>query len=183
MQRVKVPNLKLVKVDKKSVWGALVYFTRDEQQLHRVRLSINDDVIIEPETDSDLPILNYSIKDIYSNNRAPPKVQGVVNSITTKHIAIIVKTTRFLNQSYPKYRLRKVTDGVTYDRLKKALTDLEQPSPTYHQCNLDHIYFGETPVPETKPPKNVTFFNAKLDQTQKDAVRFALAQEKLCNIF
>lgn len=186
LERVKVVGLKLEKSERSVGWGNLLYFSSpgNDRQLHRVKLSVNDDVLIEIEKeDKDEPLLNYSIRDIYSNTRADVKIQGVIFSLSTKYIVVTVRPNLKFDTDSKTFTIRKVADSVTFDRLRKALLDLQEPSQTYHGCNLDHIFFKEAPIPEPGRLGNITFYNKNLDASQREAVRFALAQEKLCLIY
>ncbi|XP_074601679.1 DNA-binding protein SMUBP-2-like isoform X2 [Brevipalpus obovatus] len=111
-------------------------------------------------------------------------VCGVVTKISREDISILVHEGHDLDIS-PEltYMLQKEPDGVSYGRLKRTLQALTYPSEPDSRRNLDKIFFGEIPVPPEVPSGDLEFFNNNLDNSQKNAVKFALAQEKVALIF
>ncbi|XP_071796119.1 DNA-binding protein SMUBP-2-like [Asterias amurensis] len=89
------------------------------------------------------------------------------------------------------YRLTKLANDVTYRRLKKALQSLDSytTGPASHVID---VLFGEADVrPQTRPDQPTSdqtgssdfqLFNENLDQSQQDAMTFALSQRDVAVI-
>nr|XP_046251384.1 DNA-binding protein SMUBP-2 isoform X2 [Scatophagus argus] len=79
------------------------------------------------------------------------------------------------------YNLLKLANDVTYKRMKKSLNELNG----YHSGpagNLINVLFGITKPSSQSQPNEVEFFNSHLDESQKEAVSFALSQRELAVI-
>uniref|UniRef100_UPI0037E7F8DB DNA-binding protein SMUBP-2 n=1 Tax=Semicossyphus pulcher TaxID=241346 RepID=UPI0037E7F8DB len=76
------------------------------------------------------------------------------------------------------YNLLKLANDVTYKRMKKALNVLNGYS-NGPAGNLINVLFGDTKPSSQSQPNEVEFFNSNLDDSQRDAVSFALSQREL----
>ncbi|XP_077425326.1 DNA-binding protein SMUBP-2 [Vanacampus margaritifer] len=79
------------------------------------------------------------------------------------------------------YSLLKLANDVTYKRMKRALSTLNgyNSGPS---ANLINVLFGESKPSSHSQPNEVKFFNANLDDSQREAVTFALSQRELAVI-
>ncbi|CAK6961542.1 DNA-binding protein SMUBP-2 isoform X2 [Scomber scombrus] len=79
------------------------------------------------------------------------------------------------------YNLLKLANDVTYKRMKHALNALNGHcnGPV---ANLINVLFGESKPSSHSQPNKVEFFNSNLDESQREAVSFALAQRELAVI-
>ncbi|XP_051918312.1 DNA-binding protein SMUBP-2 [Hippocampus zosterae] len=78
------------------------------------------------------------------------------------------------------YSLLKLANDVTYKRMKRALDRLNgyNNGPS---ANLINVLFGQA-KPSHSQPYEVKFFNSNLDDSQREAVTFALSQRELAVI-
>ncbi|XP_067396553.1 DNA-binding protein SMUBP-2 isoform X2 [Emydura macquarii macquarii] len=140
------------------------------------------------DPDAELPCNNFGPGDIVglyeSAGQNDPLSTGIVTRITPKLVTVAFEESRDGLLSLDRensYRLLKLANDVTYKRLKKALNTLNQ----YHSgpaCSLiDVLFFSSDPSApgETKPLK---FYNESLDESQREAVFFSLAQRELAII-
>ncbi|XP_070763141.1 DNA-binding protein SMUBP-2 [Enoplosus armatus] len=79
------------------------------------------------------------------------------------------------------YNLLKLANDVTYKRMKKALNELNGYS-NGPAANLINVLFGDTKPSSQSQPNKVEFFNSNLDDSQREAVSFALSQRELAVI-
>ncbi|XP_041650769.1 DNA-binding protein SMUBP-2 [Cheilinus undulatus] len=79
------------------------------------------------------------------------------------------------------YNLLKLANDVTYKRMKQALNALNGYS-NGPAGNLISVLFGDTKPSSQSQPNEVDFFNPNLDDSQRDAVSFALSQRELAVI-
>ncbi|KAI3371259.1 hypothetical protein L3Q82_023878 [Scortum barcoo] len=79
------------------------------------------------------------------------------------------------------YNLLKLANDVTYKRMKNALNALNGYS-NGPAANLINVLFGDTKPSSQSQPSEVEFFNMNLDDSQKEAVSFALSQRELAVI-
>ncbi|XP_077372251.1 DNA-binding protein SMUBP-2 [Festucalex cinctus] len=79
------------------------------------------------------------------------------------------------------YSLLKLANDVTYKRMKRALNTLNgyNSGPS---ANLINVLFGDSKPTSHSQPNEVKFFNANLDDSQREAVTFALSQRELAVI-
>ncbi|XP_077595625.1 DNA-binding protein SMUBP-2 [Stigmatopora nigra] len=79
------------------------------------------------------------------------------------------------------YCLLKLANDVTYRRMKRALNALNgyNNGPS---ANLINVLFGETKPSSYSQLSDVKFFNTHLDDSQREAVTFALSQRELAVI-
>ncbi|XP_076027106.1 DNA-binding protein SMUBP-2 [Genypterus blacodes] len=79
------------------------------------------------------------------------------------------------------YNLLKLANDVTYKRMKRALNVLNGygAGPA---CGLINVLFGDSTPSSHSQLNEVPFFNTNLDQSQKEAVLFALSQREVAVI-
>ncbi|XP_077451632.1 DNA-binding protein SMUBP-2 [Stigmatopora argus] len=79
------------------------------------------------------------------------------------------------------YSLLKLANDVTYKRMKRALNALNgyNNGPS---ANLINVLFGEAKPSSYSQLSDVKFFNINLDDSQREAVTFALSQRELAVI-
>ncbi|XP_075044094.1 DNA-binding protein SMUBP-2 [Mixophyes fleayi] len=147
-------------------------------------------VTFTPKYDADavLPSNNFRSGDIVglyeSDSGSEPLSTGIVSGITQKSINVAFDESQgdSLNLgSESTYRLLKLANDVTYKRIKKALTTLNQ----YHSgpaCCLIDVLFGCSEPSSAGPSRPVEFLNPSLDESQKEAVVFSLNQREVAII-
>ncbi|XP_062246424.1 DNA-binding protein SMUBP-2 [Platichthys flesus] len=79
------------------------------------------------------------------------------------------------------HSLLKLANDVTYKRMKKALNSLNRYS-NGPAANLIYVLFGDSKPSSQSQPNEVEFFNLSLDQSQREAVTFALSQREVAVI-
>lgn len=79
------------------------------------------------------------------------------------------------------YNLLKLANDVTYKRMKRALNDLNRYG-SGPSGNLINVLFGESKPSSVSQTNEIEFFNKNLDDSQKEAVTFALSQKELAVI-
>ncbi|XP_053400098.1 DNA-binding protein SMUBP-2-like [Mercenaria mercenaria] len=76
------------------------------------------------------------------------------------------------------YKLTKLANDVTYKRLKRTLENLNKIR--HGECaNLVSVLFEEQPLSPPNNLQDLKFINENLDESQQQAVQFALAQKEL----
>nr|DBA17390.1 TPA: hypothetical protein GDO54_002844 [Pyxicephalus adspersus] len=135
-----------------------------------------------------LPSNSFGSGDIVgvydSSSPSEPLATGIVSGITQKviHVAFDETHSDALNfGSDNTYRLLKLANDVTYKRIKKALTTLNQ----YHGGPASHIidvFFGSSEPSSAGLARPVEFLNPSLDDSQKEAVVFSLNQREVAII-
>ncbi|XP_062918238.1 DNA-binding protein SMUBP-2 isoform X1 [Mobula hypostoma] len=142
------------------------------------------------EASASLPSNNFGPGDIvglYDNQGSTSLDQlasGVVTRITQKSVTVAFDESsdqlNFDNDS--SYKLLKLANDVTYKRLKNALNALSQ----YHAgpaSNLIDVLFGASePSSPSEIQKSQELYNSCLDDSQIEAVNFALAQKEVAII-
>ncbi|PKK19588.1 immunoglobulin mu binding protein 2 [Columba livia] len=140
------------------------------------------------DSDAELPYNSFGPGDIVglydSADRGDPLSTGIVTRVTSRAVTVAFEDSGDNVLSLDReslYRLLKLANDVTYNRLKKALHALKQyrGGPASHL--IDVLFFSAEPsaFSETKP---LQFFNPSLDASQREAVSFALAQRELAII-
>lgn len=75
----------------------------------------------------------------------------------------------------------KLANDVTYKRLNQTMTKLQKMQPSEHS-SLTQVLFGQaspTPISESELIKDVPWHDLSLNDSQKEAVRFALASREI----
>uniref|UniRef100_A0A8D2MBY5 DNA-binding protein SMUBP-2 n=1 Tax=Zonotrichia albicollis TaxID=44394 RepID=A0A8D2MBY5_ZONAL len=140
------------------------------------------------DSDTELPSNSFGPGDIVglyeSAGQGDPLCTGVVTRVTPKAVTVALEEARdgeLALDHERSFRLLKLANDVTYNRLKRALTALKQYRGGPASDLIDVLFFASAPraFPETKP---LEFFNGSLDESQKEAVFFSLAQRELAII-
>ncbi|NXA71550.1 SMBP2 protein, partial [Thryothorus ludovicianus] len=140
------------------------------------------------DSDAELPSNSFGPGDIVglyeSAGQGDPLCTGVVTRVTPKAVTVALEEPRegeLAMDHEHSFRLLKLANDVTYNRLKRALTALKQYRGGPASDLIDVLFFASAPraFPETKP---LEFFNASLDESQREAVSFSLAQRELAII-
>ncbi|NXT00568.1 SMBP2 protein, partial [Jacana jacana] len=136
-------------------------------------------------SDAELPSNSFGPGDIvglyHSAGWGEPLSTGVVTRVTSKAVTVAFEESRdgmlSVDRESP-YRLLKLANDVTYNRLKRALTALKQYRGGPASELIDVLFFSSAPstLSETRP---LTLYNQSLDASQREAVSFALAQREL----
>ncbi|KAG7464269.1 DNA-binding protein SMUBP-2 [Solea senegalensis] len=79
------------------------------------------------------------------------------------------------------YNLLKLANDVTYKRMKNALNALNRYN-NGPAANLITVLFGDSKPSSQSQPNEVGFFNLNLDDSQREAVSYALSQRELAVI-
>ncbi|NXI56402.1 SMBP2 protein, partial [Chloroceryle aenea] len=134
---------------------------------------------------AELPYNSFGPGDIVglydSAGPGDPLSPGIVTRVTSKAVTVAFEESREGLLSMDRessYRLLKLANDVTYNRLKKALTALKQYHGGPASELIDVLFFSSAPsaFSETKPLK---LYNDSLDASQREAVSFSLAQREL----
>ncbi|NXI69618.1 SMBP2 protein, partial [Anseranas semipalmata] len=137
------------------------------------------------DSDAELPYNSFGPGDILglydSVGQGDPLSTGIVTRVTSKALTVAFEESRDGMLSLDRetsYRLLKLANDVTYNRLKKALNALKQYHGGPASDLIDVLFFSSDPTSfsETKPLK---LYNDLLDTSQKEAVSFSLAQREL----
>ncbi|NXE14253.1 SMBP2 protein, partial [Lophotis ruficrista] len=140
------------------------------------------------DSDAELPYNSFGPGDIVglydSAGQADPLSTGIVTRVSSRAVTVAFEESRdgvlSLEREGP-YRLLKLANDVTYNRLKKALNALQQyhSGPASELINV--LFFSSEPsaFSETKPLK---LYNDSLDASQREAISFSLAQRELAII-
>ncbi|XP_063014407.1 DNA-binding protein SMUBP-2 isoform X2 [Melospiza melodia melodia] len=140
------------------------------------------------DSDTELPSNSFGPGDIVglyeSAGQWDPLCTGVVTRVTPKAVTVALEEARdgeLALDHERSFRLLKLANDVTYNRLKRALTALRQYRGGPASDLIDVLFFASAPraFPETKP---LEFFNGSLDESQREAVSFSLAQRELAII-
>ncbi|NXX24941.1 SMBP2 protein, partial [Nicator chloris] len=140
------------------------------------------------DLDTELPSNSFGPGDIVglyeSAGQGDPLCTGVVTRVTPKAVTVALEELQDGELAVDhecSFRLLKLANDVTYNRLKRALTALRQYRGGPASDLIDVLFFASAPraFPETKP---LEFFNASLDESQREAVSFSLAQRELAII-
>uniref|UniRef100_A0A803V9Y9 DNA helicase n=1 Tax=Ficedula albicollis TaxID=59894 RepID=A0A803V9Y9_FICAL len=140
------------------------------------------------DSDTELPSNSFGPGDIVglyeSAGQGDPLCTGVVTRVTPKAVTVALEEPRdgeLALDHERSFRLLKLANDVTYNRLKRALTALKQYRGGPASDLIDVLFFASAPraFPETKP---LEFLNASLDESQREAVSFSLAQRELAII-
>ena len=109
-----------------------------------------------------------------------PLYRGIVSQFNSKKI-VVAFDEEIEEETLPKnICLVQLVNQITYDRIKNGLEKLKQMEFNEKSLNLINVLFEvfEPTFNESKERKNyiknLTFFNNDLNESQKDAVRFAL---------
>ena len=109
-----------------------------------------------------------------------PLYRGIVTQFNSKKI-VVAFDEEIEEETLPKnICLVQLVNQVTYDRIKNGLEKLKQMDFNEKSLNLINVLFEvfeptfNESIERKNYIKNMTFFNNDLNQSQKDAVRFAL---------
>ncbi|XP_075019777.1 DNA-binding protein SMUBP-2 isoform X2 [Calonectris borealis] len=140
------------------------------------------------DSDAELPYNSFGPGDIVglydSAGQADPLSTGIVTRVTSKAVTVAFEESRDGMLSVDRessYRLLKLANDVTYNRLKKALNALKQ----YHSgpaSDLINVLFFSSDPSAFSETKLLKFYNDSLDASQREAVSFSLAQRELAII-
>ncbi|NWU49445.1 SMBP2 protein, partial [Dromas ardeola] len=137
------------------------------------------------DSDAELPCNSFGPGDVVglydSAGQGDPLSTGIVTRVTSKAVTVAFEESRDGMLSLDRessYRLLKLANDVTYNRLKKALNALKQYHSGPASALIDVLFFSCEPsaFSETKPLK---LYNESLDASQREAVSFSLAQREL----
>ncbi|XP_042640469.1 DNA-binding protein SMUBP-2 isoform X2 [Tyto alba] len=137
------------------------------------------------DSDAELPYNSFGPGDVVglydSAGQGEQLSTGIVTRVTSKAVTVAFEESRdgMLSLDHESsYRLLKLANDVTYNRLKKALNALKQYHGGPASDLIDVLFFSSDPsaFSETKPLK---LYNDSLDASQRDAVSFSLAQREL----
>ncbi|XP_058382174.1 DNA-binding protein SMUBP-2 [Diceros bicornis minor] len=135
-----------------------------------------------------LPSNSFTSGDIVglydAANEGSQLATGILTRITQKSVSVAFDESHDFQLSLDRensYRLLKLANDVTYKRLKKALITLKK----YHSgpaSSLIEVLFSESAPSPASEIHSLTFCNASLDASQREAVKFALSQKELAII-
>ncbi|XP_030306906.1 DNA-binding protein SMUBP-2 [Calypte anna] len=135
--------------------------------------------------DTELPYNSFGPGDIVglydSAGQGDPLSSGVITGVTPRAVTVAFEESQEgLPSLDPEgsYRLLKLANDVTYNRMRKALHTLHGYRAGPAARLIDVLFFNSAPSPasDTKPLK---LYNTSLDVSQQEAVSFCLAQREL----
>ncbi|NXU76615.1 SMBP2 protein, partial [Oreotrochilus melanogaster] len=135
--------------------------------------------------DTELPYNSFGPGDIVglydSAGQGDPLSSGVITGVTPRAVTVAFEESQEgLPSLDPEgsYRLLKLANDVTYNRMRKALNTLQGYHAGPAARLIDVLFFNSAPSPasDTKPLK---LYNTSLDVSQQEAVSFCLAQREL----
>ncbi|XP_019132765.2 DNA-binding protein SMUBP-2 [Larimichthys crocea] len=149
-------------------------------------------VVLEPRKHlgfSSLPSNNFGPGDIvglYDTGGCTADSQigtGIVTRVSQASISVAFDDSKdgLSFDTDALYNLLKLANDVTYKRMKRALNTLNGYS-NGPAGNLINVLFGDTKPSSQSQPNEVEFFNSNLDDSQREAVSFALSQRELAVI-
>ncbi|XP_026562472.1 DNA-binding protein SMUBP-2 [Pseudonaja textilis] len=148
-------------------------------------------VTLQPQKhglDTELPSNNFGPGDIAGLYEATGQnnqiCTGIVTRIASNSITIAVDEPQSNLVSLDQenlYRLLKLANDVTYNRLKRALSTLNHYGSGPASDLIDVLLCSSEPS-AASDTKLLKFYNESLDASQKEAVCFSLAQKELAII-
>ncbi|KAL0968844.1 hypothetical protein UPYG_G00272620 [Umbra pygmaea] len=149
-------------------------------------------IILEPRKHmgvSSLPSNNFGPGDIvglYELDGVKPSSQlctGVVTRVSQSAITLACEDSQdgLSLDTDTLYNLMKLANDVTYKRMIKALTTLNGYS-SGPASNLISVLFGYSQPGCNSQPSDLCFLNTNLDDSQREAVSFALSQREVAVI-
>lgn len=134
-------------------------------------------------------------KPAAGDGKSARSVEGVVYKVTDTRIVVAVDASDSQSDDLDlpdRCRVVKLANSVTYDRMEKALDQLEKlvvPSATGgnppawpKMTKLVEVLMGTSEPTKPQPLKDVTFFDATLNDSQKEAIKFAIAAPEVACI-
>ncbi|CAO3677519.1 unnamed protein product [Umbelopsis vinacea] len=109
-------------------------------------------------------------------------LSGVVSKVTDSVVTVALSQDRdddeLPQELQDRCQIVKLANNVTYERMTFALNDLKRDSAN---TSLQRVLFGMQ-QPEKEEMKEIKFFDDTLNQSQREAVRFALASKDIALI-
>ncbi|NXD70985.1 SMBP2 protein, partial [Eolophus roseicapillus] len=136
------------------------------------------------DPDAELPSNSFGPGDIAglydAASQGDALCTGIVTRVTSRAVTVAFEDSQnTLSLDHERsYRLLKLANDVTYNRLRKALNALKQYRGGPASDLIDVLFFSAEPraFSETKP---LQLYNNSLDASQREAVSFSLAQREL----
>ncbi|KAH9916918.1 AAA domain-containing protein [Fomitopsis serialis] len=114
-----------------------------------------------------------------SADKSRRSTEGVVYKVSDTRIVVAMNASESGNDELDipdRCRLLKLANSVTYDRMDKALDQLEK-------VVLPDAAGATGPIPELSGlVRSITFFDGSLNQSQRDAIRFAMESREVACI-
>ncbi|KAK0042710.1 DNA-binding protein SMUBP-2 [Biomphalaria pfeifferi] len=137
----------------------------------------------------ELPSHNFTPGDIVglglmkSQATDKPLATGLVSQVNACEICVAFDDSEDVLEldDDEAYKLTKLANDVTYRRLKMVLNDLSNSRGGPSQRLIDTL-FGLEEVSPSGAEFSITFVNENLDESQKEAVKFALTQKEVAII-
>ncbi|XP_052828218.1 DNA-binding protein SMUBP-2 [Octopus bimaculoides] len=146
-------------------------------------------VTLEPWMKKELPSHSFTPGDIVQlslnqKNAAQSEniAVGIVSKTTSNSISVAFDEYKDIEtmSSDAHYKLLKIANDVTYKRLKSAVSGLHKAGNGRASDLLD-ILFNHKFIPSEKC-HDFTFYNTNLDESQREAVKFAINQKNIAII-
>uniref|UniRef100_A0A6I8NXW6 DNA-binding protein SMUBP-2 n=1 Tax=Ornithorhynchus anatinus TaxID=9258 RepID=A0A6I8NXW6_ORNAN len=112
------------------------------------------------------------------------QARGVVTRLTSEAVTVAFEEPpggQLSLDPESTFSLLRLANDVTYKRLKKALTRLNQYHSGPASCLID-VLFGSSEPSDPTQNRPTVFFDEALDASQREAVTFALAQREVAVI-
>lgn len=142
---------------------------------------------------------NFSSGDIVSisENSVPPSqletskdlITGTVTKVAQQSVSIAIENDiETLDQDLNDnslYKIIKLSNNITHKRIKNALVSLKEASMNERSSKLADVLFLNREPEQAQNAAGfdeMKFFNKRLDESQKDAVKFTFQQKELAII-
>ncbi|KAG5648763.1 hypothetical protein DXG03_000111 [Asterophora parasitica] len=118
--------------------------------------------------------------------------EGVVYKVSETRIVIAVDSSDASSEDLDlpeRCRVMKLANSVTYDRMEKALDQLEKrltlpkdEKASIESIRLSHVLMGMIPRSKNQRVKDLVFFDESLNDSQKEAIRFCIESPEVACI-
>ncbi|GLB39891.1 putative DNA helicase [Lyophyllum shimeji] len=130
-------------------------------------------------------------KKTATEERKGSRPEGVVYKVSDTRIVIAIDSSDTADDLDLPERCRvvKLANSVTYDRMDKALDQLERrvsglkdDKISVESLRLTQVLLGIVPRSDTRPIEGLKFFDESLNDSQKDAIKFCLESPEVACI-
>lgn len=128
-------------------------------------------------------------KAVTADKKGSGHVEGVVYKVSDSRIVIAADSDMNEDFELPeRCRVLKLANSVTFDRMDKALDQLEAAvngtadKSAPQMTTLMRVLLGLAPISDRVPIENVVFFDGSLNPSQKEAVKFCLESPEVACI-
>lgn len=148
----------------------------------KLYLELTPDLAIDKElVRGDVKAGDIVIISPTSSKKEPLKVDGVVLKVSDKQIVITVDETKEQESvklySYPRLYTVKTTNTITYKRMESTMRKLHEFEDTPDNSIIQYLLHVRAFLPNKDTKLKTVFHNPQLNESQKDAINFALQND------